>query len=307
MKICLFRGKTSQTKYSKHIFTHIAEWGYSAKPSECIGYHPPAPSRPRMKGVIANPEIAYKILFTKYVQNLIFQQMRFVLNLGTLFIQKHSREVDLYLYTKEQVVIPRWSAGVYGSVHKRFWLKANATYLEKLHVRKNKFVAIDRSKRRCSNDPTSETLGRCIVRYIESVVECTSHQAMSDMKMRFCNKSTARTKARQEITQFWDMSEDEIFNKTGCIPSCTRDEIKLVGSDDRRIISENGEEPKLILLFIFEDGSYHVRQEYFVYDTGSFLADVGGYLGLILGYSLLGLYNTIADWMAETNIMKIRI
>ena len=46
-----YRGKTIQAKSSKHIFMHISNWYSGKKPIECIGYHPPAPNRPRMKGV----------------------------------------------------------------------------------------------------------------------------------------------------------------------------------------------------------------------------------------------------------------
>ncbi len=34
-----------------------------------------------------------------------------------------------------------------------------------------------------------------------------------------------------------------------------------------------------------------VRSEYYVYDLGSFVADVGGYLGLCLGMSALTFYD----------------
>ena len=41
------------------------------------------------------------------------------------------------------------------------------------------------------------------------------------------------------------------------------------------------------------DRSYEEREEYYVYDEWSFIADVGGYMGLLLGYSLLSLCNDI--------------
>ena len=33
-----------------------------------------------------------------------------------------------------------------------------------------------------------------------------------------------------------------------------------------------------------------VKEQYVVYDGNTFVADVGGYLGLLLGHSLLGIY-----------------
>ncbi len=39
-----------------------------------------------------------------------------------------------------------------------------------------------------------------------------------------------------------------------------------------------------------------VVDEYVVYDFNSFVADVGGFTGLLLGHSLLSIYKTVASW-----------
>merc|ERR1711879_731855 len=36
---------------------------------------------------------------------------------------------------------------------------------------------------------------------------------------------------------------------------------------------------------------YDVKEQYVVYDSADLFADVGGYLGLLLGYSLLSIYD----------------
>ena len=142
-----------------------------------------------------------------------------------------SREVDVYLYTKEQVIIPRLSSGVYGSVHKKFRLAENTTYVEKFYIRKNELRAIDRTSKRCANDPAHETLGRCVVRYIENLANCTSRQAMASDSMEFCDRSKVSSYS-MNIRHFKDMSEKEIFRETGCLPLCNRDEIQLESTDE---------------------------------------------------------------------------
>ena len=37
--------------------------------------------------------------------------------------------------------------------------------------------------------------------------------------------------------------------------------------------------------------------QYYVYDADSFIADVGGYLGLLLGQSVYGIYEIIMKWL----------
>ena len=52
-------------------------------------------------------------------------------------------------------------------------------------------------------------------------------------------------------------------------------------------------EPELRLEVVITQRSYEEREQYVIYDTNSFIADVGGYMGLLLGCSLMSLYNDI--------------
>ena len=41
-------------------------------------------------------------------------------------------------------------------------------------------------------------------------------------------------------------------------------------------------------------GKTEVKEQFFVYDSNAVIADVGGYMGLLLGHSLLGMYKYFA-------------
>ena len=56
--------------------------------------------------------------------------------------------------------------------------------------------------------------------------------------------------------------------------------------------------------FLFEDGSYQLEEEYIVYDANDFIADVGGYLGLLLGHSILSICHMSAKWFTYTKIWR---
>ncbi len=45
----------------------------------------------------------------------------------------------------------------------------------------------------------------------------------------------------------------------------------------------------------YPESRYDVREEYLIYDINSFIADVGGFLGLLLGYSILGLLESLTE------------
>ena len=40
---------------------------------------------------------------------------------------------------------------------------------------------------------------------------------------------------------------------------------------------------------------HEVREHYYIYDSNSFIADVGGFLGLLMGHSLFGIYCSLEE------------
>ena len=53
--------------------------------------------------------------------------------------------------------------------------------------------------------------------------------------------------------------------------------------------------------FYFLNGRYELSEQYLVYDSNSFIADVGGFLGLLLGHSILSLFQFFSE-----NIRRFR-
>ena len=92
------------------------------------------------------------------------------------------------------------------------------------------------------------------------------------------------------------MTELEIFQKTGCMPSCQRQKIHLNTIEAKQ---EKAEDPKIWWLFSFRDGQYNLHEEYHVYDWGSLIADIGGYMGLLLGHSFLSMYHVSVAYMVR--------
>ena len=42
-----------------------------------------------------------------------------------------------------------------------------------------------------------------------------------------------------------------------------------------------------------------------MYDSDSFMADVGGFFGLLLGQSMLGIYYMSVEWVTSSHIWKL--
>ena len=62
---------------------------------------------------------------------------------------------------------------------------------------------------------------------------------------------------------------------------------------------KNQTKNELQLRLGYMNGRYEVRKQYPLYDINSFIADVGGYLGLILGYSILSLCSVVEKWIVS--------
>ena len=82
-------------------------------------------------------------------------------------------------------------------------------------------------------------------------------------------------------------SEQSIARATKCLPSCQRSEFETkilppVDSPSGDVFSG---------YFFYATGKYVEKSYYYTYDWNSFVADVGGYMGLLLGHSLLSYYD----------------
>ena len=56
----------------------------------------------------------------------------------------------------------------------------------------------------------------------------------------------------------------------------------------------------MTLEFLIADGFYEEKEEYMLYDLDSFVADIGGFMGLLLGCSVFSLYKDMASMVDRT-------
>ena len=243
-----------------------------------------------MLSKLSHPHLKYKHL--KYINFQYFIK----LNLSPM-----ASDIDVYLYTNDHVLIPRYSTGLYGSVMKKLEIEKDTSYFKKYYVRKNRVMKQDRNGQRCAKDETQESVGRCIVRYLEDTNNCTAYQLAANRTRTFCTKK----QMGQMVTTIglWETwPEADILNETGCLPHCERDTIALDVTPEGR--SYPNKKPTLTIIFLFEDGSYTLEDEYIVYDIDDFIADCGGYLGLLLGHSMLSIYYMSVEWFGNNNFLK---
>ena len=106
------------------------------------------------------------------------------------------------------------------------------------------------------------------------------------------------------------MDENGIHDLTGCLASCTKDEYQteVIAETVSKFEQFCGffteceeDDTRFQLLHLYYvNGRYEEKKQYLIYDYNSMIADIGGYMGLLLGYSLLSLYE-----VAEQMCLKV--
>ena len=80
--------------------------------------------------------------------------------------------------------------------------------------------------------------------------------------------------------------------ETGCLPSCKRNEYSVNIIERMNVDDEYGR-TMYTGYFYYPSGRYIKKDYYYTYDFSSYIADVGGLVGLFLGHSLISLYDLL--------------
>ena len=86
---------------------------------------------------------------------------------------------------------------------------------------------------------------------------------------------------------------------TGCMGSCHMREFKasrLTTLEPGNATEETGFPKTIRLAFVLMTTRHEIREQYAAYDFNAFIADVGGFLGLLLGHSIYSLVSSMLEW-----------
>ncbi len=136
------------------------------------------------------------------------------------------------------------------------------------------------------------SLETCIERFIEQTAGCSSLTQRSSRSLPLCEtieQYHTWADLANKVTVATD--ENEVYNLTGCLPPCERVEYDLVAERELQEHAWTQTAGRSIAFKLyFKSGKYEVKEQFFVYDQNSFIADVGGYLGLLLGQSMFSIF-----------------
>ena len=96
---------------------------------------------------------------------------------------------------------------------------------------------------------------------------------------------------------------------TGCLSACEKDKFEIRMSQITETSSDSSSEYGEVELWLYismHDTSYVNEEQYVIYDFNSFIADVGGYMGLLLGSSILSLFDEVESLISALCMSAIK-
>ncbi len=120
------------------------------------------------------------------------------------------------------------------------------------------------------------------------------------------NLTDCDTQEQYDATKKWSKEFTQLdnvkaFNLTGCREPC--DTTRFTWSPRSEIWASPGYAPNTLTLgFIVSKGQFSRSEQYLIYDANSFIADIGGFLGLLLGYSMLSIVQSLSKRLPDKEI-----
>ena len=216
---------------------------------------------------------------------------------------KPTKRITIFIYQNASGIVPN-NVGIYGSAYKEFYLdekneNPNQSFDASFVIKESHTKALDKQSQRCNTSKEPSSVSKCVGHYVENNLNCSMHFLMSNSMLETCNLKHLSKKELEQIYKFYKVKvktyeESQLYDLTGCIPGCYKKTYELKAIKLKPQVNTRME---LQIQLQIPNGEYELTEEYLLYDFNSFIPDVGGYLGLLLGYSLLSMYQKFIQWI----------
>ena len=207
-----------------------------------------------------------------------------------------------------QVFVPN-EVKVFGSAHyqanfvAKMALDCKGPKEQILNIKKSHMKALDQPHHRCYSDSKPINTSACIADFIEREIGCNPNiQGSQYSTEQTCTFKPQLLQLQNISHRLSESYDNEIYAMTGCLSSCEKD---LYIIDAEPMTCERGIVDEYVLTLRITDRSYEERKQYIIYETNSFIADVGGYMGLLLGCSIWSLINEIEAFVKKLIIKPL--
>ena len=173
-------------------------------------------------------------------------------------------------------------------------------------VKVHKRVSLNRKSHRCS-DEEGRTYQACHRDYMEKKMDCRLPWFKGGRPLRPCDQPQDLHTYREITAALLKLNQVELLAEVACVIPCTeygytisKEMEKMFYYEDRAIRSHQ-------YVFTIDDSQVEVIRERWIYTIDNLVADIGGYLGLLLGSSILNIYEQAVFLLRKLykNIRKV--
>ena len=171
------------------------------------------------------------------------------------------------------------------------------TTFKKLVIKRSLLKALSQPSEPCTNGEESPNTSACIAKWIHDQMGCRFkiHGGSDLNKGKLCNSRSQYLNLSRIFSKLQYADAETVYEMTGCLASCEKFEYEISGYSVE--LSSKSRVPRricdLTLGLEMNDASFEEKKQFFVYDFNSVVADVGGFMGLLLGFSMLSIYGEL--------------
>ena len=196
----------------------------------------------------------------------------------------------------------------FGSTYKMYTIKIQSTvrrtYYRYIQLQRTLYKSLDSQSDRCTYEDTNMTV--CIAEYIARQIGCSANiQGFEPLSFPRCTNKTQLEAFTNVSTLLEQAGSSGVYQMTGCLSPCEKykyDATLENWSDDTIF---NNIYSQVLFVFTMYERSYIEEEQYIIYDGNSFLADIGGFLGLVLGSSMLNIFDEVVGLLGGLNIKMV--
>ena len=224
---------------------------------------------------------------------------------SNLFKNRTLPPFEWFAYVHEQGHMIHNSMYNFGNAASYVYRTSHETFVKVHEINRKEVTYLNDPRTPCQLKPREEAMNNCIQNYIENKMVCQLPWNTKDTTLPKCIKREQYKRFLDEYDEIASLSGFSIAQQTGCLPSCKINEFSLNVMSQMTLPEESGyaQGSAYIGMFYYPSGRYMQKSYYYMYDFTSYIADVGGLVGLFLGYSMLSFYDGL-QYVWKNKIMS---
>ena len=209
-----------------------------------------------------------------------------------------------------QMIIPSL-VKIFGSQETNAAFTKGDHYMIRYKISRTKKISLNLPSEPCSNSISPNT-SYCIAKWIQDKIGCTMNLHGTGIldELPHCKTESQVMQLGQILSKLKFADAKIVYEQTGCMAGCEKHIYGKLEQTQRSSPFSLRSCKKMnipctlgVTLWIpHAEITYPGTKQYVVYDFSSFIADVGGYMGLLLGFSALSLYNELENLLKRWSL-----